>query len=268
MRVFIEDEVTSTNDLLCFDALDEPQSEDKALVALAQTGGKGRRGRSFFSPEGSGLYLSILLHPKVPVKEATKITTMMAVAAAVALEKNSSPKIDIKWVNDLYIKGRKVGGILTACSPSIEDGIPSFVVCGIGINIYRPEGGFPEDIVNRAGYVFEKDDTGSKAEQRLAEYESGSFYSTSDLCSFNDLRLRIAGCIIEEFVCLYRQMKDNPHLEEYRKRSFLIGREVMIVGEDTPCVTVLGVEDDLRLRVRYKDGREECLDSGEVSLIV
>lgn len=268
MRVTIEDEVTSTNDLLYFSALKEERKEDEALISLAQTGGKGRRGRSFFSPKGSGLYLSLLLHPKATVAEATKITTIMAVAASRALEKHDSPKVMIKWVNDLYVRDRKVGGILTTCSPSIEEGIPSFVVCGIGINIYEPAGGFPEEIASRAGSVFEGNALSKNNPENVFEFEKGAKCEHSELGSFKDLRLEIAKSIIDEFVSLYQRINDNPHLEEYRERSFLIGREVTILGDETPKVRVLGVEDDLSLRVGYEDGREECLSAGEVSLVL
>lgn len=261
MQVLVQEAVTSTNELLYQDAKEGRLTQDMALLALNQTEGRGRRGRSFFSPEGTGLYLSLLLHPTVSIDKVTLITTMMAVAASRALESLGSPSIDLKWVNDLYIRKRKVGGILTVCSPEIEEGIPAFVVCGIGINIYCPEGGFPEDIEGLAGYVFDRN------AYEAGNIESDRAYEHKELAEHNDLRLSVAGRIIEEFVSLYQNKDWYEHIGEYRKRSFLIGQRVTVLPAKEQ-VTVLSVDDEFRLVVKFGDGHTEELDSGEVSLVL
>ena len=119
-----------------------------------QTQGRGRLGRSFFSPSDSGLYMSILLRPDMAAADAVKITTAAAVSVALAVEKVSDQKPDIKWVNDIYINGRKICGILTEASFSMESGGLDCAVLGIGVNTYEPEGGFPEAIRDIAGPIF------------------------------------------------------------------------------------------------------------------
>lgn len=247
MKVEFIDEIDSTNSELLKRALNNPEMEDEALVAYKQTMGKGRRGRSFFSPENTGIYISILLHPDCYVNEATLVTTTMAVAAARALEKNDSNEVYIKWVNDLYVEGKKVGGILTECSPEIADGKPKYLVVGIGINLFTPKDDFPDDIKDKAGSVYNK------------EFEK----NITDNKSF---RQKIAKLIIDEFLELYGGCPNNSHLDEYRERSFIIGKEVMIVDDD--IVTVLGIQDDFGLSVKYKNGIVRNLTAGEVSLLL
>lgn len=245
MQINFVDTIDSTNLYLYTNANEGKITEDTAIAASMQTLGKGRRGRTFFSPGQTGVYLSLLLHPDATVAQSTLITTMMASAAARALELNGSPEIQIKWVNDLYVKGKKVGGILTECSPNIIDGRPEFVVVGIGVNLLPPEGGFPEDIKQRAGFVFEKSIS-------LDEKET--------------LRKKIAGDIVDCFMEYYRNFPSREHFEDYKKRLFIIGLDVMIV--DGPKVKVAGIDEDFRLIVRFPDGSIENLDAGEVSLII
>ncbi len=231
--------IDSTNSCLYSRGL-SGESDDCALLSFEQTNGRGRSGRNFFSPKDTGLYLSLLLHPKAPVSECTKLTTMMAVAVALSLEELKSPSISIKWVNDLYIGSRKVAGILTECSPQIVNGIPSFVVCGVGVNVYAPDGGFPQDIENRAGYVFDRTD--------------------------EDIRRKLASKIIENFEELYHNREQCDYFDEYEKRLFILGQTVNILNG--PKVKVLSLNRDYSLKVLFDDGHTEDLSSGEVSLIL
>ncbi|MCR4788789.1 MAG: biotin--[acetyl-CoA-carboxylase] ligase [Lachnospiraceae bacterium] len=238
--------IDSTNTYLFKKALSGEFREERAICADMQTAGKGRKGRSFFSPDRTGLYLSILLFPKCTVEEAKKITTLMAVASAKAIKEVIKKDVGIKWVNDLYLSGKKISGILTECSPDINDGIPSFVVTGIGINILKPEGGFPEDIADRAGALFEE--------------------APEDHGDITDIKRRLAERMIAVFKDYYAGFPDTDFTDEYRSLSVLTGKRVKIA--DGPEVTVCGIEDDLGLRVRYDDGTEEVLTAGEVSLII
>lgn len=245
MQIKYFDTIDSTNLYLYRNACEGKISEDVAVSSYEQTLGKGRRGRSFFSPGQTGIYLSLLLHPDASVAQSTLITTMMACAGAKALEQNGSPSIDIKWVNDLYIDNKKVGGILTECSPNIVDGKPSFVVVGIGINILNPQGGFPDDLSNKAGAVFNEN-------MPMAQGKA--------------LREKIIKDIVENFGNYYKDFPNKHHLEEYRNRSFIIGREVLIV--DGPVVTVTGIDEEFRLIVQNSHGEIQKLEAGEVSLII
>ena len=238
--------IDSTNTYLYEKALRGEFKTERAICAYMQLKGKGRRGRSFYSPDDTGLYLSLLLFPKCTVKEAEKITTMMAVSAAKAAGALSGEDVRIKWVNDLYLNGKKISGILTECSPDIADGRPSFVVTGIGINILMPEGGFPEDIRDKAGPLL----------QRIPEgYDS-----------VTDFKRKLAARIIDEFEKIYADFPASDFIDEYRNLGMLDGTTVRIL--DGPSVTVMGIEDDFGLKVRHEDGSIEILRAGEISLVL
>ena len=136
--------VTSTNDIVKELAKDG-NDEGYVLIADSQTQGKGRLSRSFYSPDNSGIYMSILLRPKLQAKDFPLITTCCAVAVAKAIEKVCKIDAKIKWVNDIYISGKKVCGIL------VESGISndsSFAVVGIGVNVSVPKDNFPDVDLN------------------------------------------------------------------------------------------------------------------------
>lgn len=246
MNIEFVEEITSTNTVLLERAKEQKNKEEQVLVAFCQTAGKGRKGRSFYSPSETGLYMSILLYPKYPVSEVLKLTPLMAVAAAKALEDFKGEPIDIKWVNDLYRNGRKISGILTECSPKIENGIPEYVVIGTGINLFTPEGGFPEDIRDRAGSLFDENDISVKKEDR------------------NAIKRKLAIDIIGSFEKYYEGFPTVNYLEDYRKRLFIVGKEVLV--SDGRKGTVLGVDDNFGLKIRFVDGGEDILNAGEVSL--
>jgi len=129
--------------------------EGRCVIANSQTMGKGRLGRVFYSPADTGVYLSLLLRPgQCSAEQASKLTTMAAVAACEAIEDVSDEKASIKWVNDIYMNDRKVSGILTEASFDLESGYLEYAALGIGINIYPPKTGFPEEIKDIAGAVF------------------------------------------------------------------------------------------------------------------
>lgn len=247
MKIEFVDEVTSTNDVLIAKG-HAGLCEDTVLVAFRQTGGKGRNGRSFFSPAKSGLYMSFLLHPKVQMQEAFLLTPLVAVAAAKAVEEYANQQIDIKWVNDLYKNGKKISGILTECSSNIINGEPEFLVAGIGFNLFEPEGGFPNDIKDKAGSIF-ADDIDSLTNEALTSIKKGLAYS-----------------MVEQFEKYYEDFPYVTFLSEYRKRSFIVGKEVQILGG--PKVKAIGIADDFGLIVEHLDGLKETLKAGEVSLVI
>jgi len=152
LSVEVFDTVTSTNTLVRQRAA-EGEREGLAVIASAQTEGRGRKGRSFFSPDGTGIYMSLLLRPQVAPDMALRVTTIAAVSVCQAIERLTDRKSGIKWVNDVYMDNRKVCGILTETALSAAGGRLDYVVLGIGVNALEPPGGFPEDIVNIAGSV-------------------------------------------------------------------------------------------------------------------
>ena len=143
------DRCVSTNDEAYL--LAENGAENGTTVtAREQTGGKGTNGRSFFSPGKTGIYMSVILR-NVKKERLLDVTPMAAVAVSRVLDKNFGVETRIKWVNDVYLDGKKVCGILTKAQS--KDGETDFIVVGIGINLFAPEGGFPEEIRNTSGFV-------------------------------------------------------------------------------------------------------------------
>lgn len=245
--------VSSTNTVLK-QYVSEGQKEDMILLAEEQSGGRGRRGRAFFSPEGSGLYMSLLLHPEMTPEEATMLTTVAAAAVAQAVERVSGVDVGIKWVNDVWVRKKKICGILTEGSVSMEDGHLEYAIVGIGINVYEPVGGFPEEIKEVAGAVFPND------------------------VSRENLRNRIASGVLAQFLEYYHKLPERVYLEEYRKRSVVIGRQVKIIqpegakpsemvrGASREHGLAAGIDDQCHLLVRYDDGTTESLSNGEISI--
>ena len=237
IRVY--DVVDSTN-IRVEELAKEGAAEGTCVVSFKQLQGQGRSGRSFFSPEGGNLYMSLLLRPK---NEAAceHITVAAAVASAAAIEKYFDIHCGIKWVNDVFVNGKKTCGILTEASIDLESGGLDWAVMGIGFNVYEPEGGFPEEIRNIAGAV-----TGKR---------------------IRDLRSRMAASFLRHYYDIVetRQLKGYP--DEYIKRSFVIGKRVNVLrsGASRPA-KALSIDEECRLLVKYEDGTQEALSSGEVSI--
>ena len=156
IKIETVDLIDSTNDELKRRA-EQGESEMYLLVAERQTKGKGTKGRSFFSPGGTGIYMSLLLRPAYTPQECTLLTTMAAVSCAVAIERVVGVKPQIKWVNDIYLDGKKVGGILTQAHLSKDCKAVEWAIVGIGINLSEPEGGFPADLTDIATAIGETD---------------------------------------------------------------------------------------------------------------
>ena len=146
LPITVVEETQSTNTALR--ALAEAGApEGTVYIAQSQTGGRGRMGRSFFSPAGTGLYLSLLLRPTTwePAR-AAQLTAAAAAAMCEAIREVTGKEPGIKWVNDLLLDGKKVCGILTEASFSMESGVLEYAVLGLGVNVYPPEGGFPKEL--------------------------------------------------------------------------------------------------------------------------
>ena len=243
LTVDVRHTVTSTNDLLKQLAIDgAPQGY--TLIAAEQTAGKGRLGRRFYSPDGSGVYISLLLRPKLRAEDSLFITTSAAVAVCRAIETVSGGRISpkIKWVNDIFVNSKKVCGILTEASVSFESGMLDHAIVGIGINITTPQGDFPEEIKGVATSLF------GQIEQ-------------------DNIRNRLTAEVLRELVGLIDDPSAADHLEEYKKRQMLIDRDVTVIKNDEKRpARALGIDERARLLVRYEDGSVEKLISGEVSV--
>lgn len=317
-NIEVYDEVDSTNNVAAKYA-DANYGKPAVIVAKSQTAGRGRRGRNYYSPKDTGIYISFVMYPNSDFTRATEITCKTACAVCRAIEdvlddkesetskkhngigtknretsnryngigyknsgidnkntdidnKDSSEgktidktqgqniDIKIKWVNDIFVNDRKVAGILTEGITSMEDGALSHVIVGIGINVFEPTDGFPKEIKKTAGALLkssEDKDILNKLTSaliiRMAECQQCSDENETDKKG--------------DFVA------DSEFLDEYRRRSILIGNYVKIMrpgqsltkGNEYAYVT--GISDKYHLMVKYEDGREEELSTGEVSVV-
>lgn len=232
------------------DKLDSTNTRAKALaatgaphgylvVAESQSGGRGRFGRPFFSPEHSGVYITYILRPDLPAERAVMITSMAAVAVARAIEALADVDIQIKWVNDLYVRKRKLCGILCEASMDFESGQLEYAVLGIGINVCAMR--FPDDLASIATSI---------------ENECGTAVSRS----------RLIAEISNQLEALWPQLETGEFMAESRARSNVIGRDVTVLrgGESFPA-HVLDIDDMGRLVIRTEDGVSR-VGSGEISL--
>ena len=241
-------------EVICLDRVDSTNDECKrramtgapdglVITAGEQTRGKGRRGRSFQSPAGQGLYLSALLRPQVPLAQVSQLTAWSAVAVCRAVEAASGLTPGIKWTNDVILGGRKLCGILTELGLEGETGSLDYVVVGIGVNIDQREADFGPEL--------------SPIATSLA------------LEGAPVRRAALARAILGELDRMYRAFPDGreDYLAEYRRRCLTVGREVRLIrprGETEAFA--LGVDDDFALRVRLSDGGEARVEAGEVSV--
>ena len=153
LQIEVVDRLPGTNAALRSRA-DAGAREGLVLIAQAQSAGRGRGGHSFYSPPG-GLYMSILLRPEIGARQAVGLTAMAAVAAARAAERLCGVPITIKWVNDLWKNGKKVCGILTEAALDLESGMLDYAVLGLGFNVAAPADGWPEDLRDVAGALYD-----------------------------------------------------------------------------------------------------------------
>ena len=214
-----------------------------ALIAGAQTGGRGRMGRSFQSPEGAGVYLSMLLRPDCAPGELMHLTCAVAQAMCPALEKVSGIRPGIKWTNDLVYGKRKLGGILTELGFSSQGRVDHCII-GIGINCLQQEGDLPESIRDFAGSLsMVSGKTVSPAHTAAAMLEA--------LWKMDDVLL-----------------KEKAHiLRAYRENCVTLGQEISLLRSDmVRHGKALDITDDGALIVEFSDGHTETVNSGEVSI--
>lgn len=234
--------VTSTN-TIAKEMAAAGAGEGTVVIASEQTEGRGRMGRTFYSPVSTGIYMSIILRPKLSLEDSLLITTGAAVAAAGAIETVSGREAKIKWVNDIFLENKKVCGILTEASLNIEGGGLEYAVVGIGINVSTKD--FPGELQSIAGSVFSD--------------KPGDIPVTSMLTA--EILNNLSECM--------RTLSDKKYLEEYRRRSFLLGRKINVInGKNTLSARAVEIDDKARLVVEYEDHTREALSCGEVSVRV
>ncbi len=245
-RLIFLDEVDSTNEFCKRKAL----HDGTFVVAATQNGGKGRLGRRFESKRG-GVFLSFCFSPKVSSERLSCITGMAAVAVTRAVFDVTGEQCSVKWVNDILLGGKKIGGIL--CETEFCGEMPK-VILGIGINCNNPERDFLWDEENKAGSILT---------------ETGKNVDVSWLVASLSKHLEILRRDLEKG-------NISPYVQEYRSMCTTLGRDVTLLwrggdseffqsGERTVGVA-MDISDTFELVVEYSDGTCEELHSGEVSV--
>lgn len=233
--------VTSTNTILK-EMAEQGAKEGTVIIAEEQTAGRGRTGKQFYSPKGTGIYISILLRPDIPAEESLFLTTSAAVATARAIEDVSDKRALIKWVNDIYLEDKKNCGILTEGAFNVETGKLDYAIVGIGINVCIPDGGFPDNIKDIATAIFDKQTD-----------------------SINKRSILIAN-LLDYFMEYYKDFKSKSYVKEYIERSMIIGKTITVIeGSKTSIAKAIDIDKNCRLKVQFEDGTTKWLSSGEVS---
>lgn len=240
-KIFVHKTIDSTNMEVKRKAL-EGAEHGTAVLAEEQTCGRGRRGRNFYSPAGTGIYMSVLFRPsREQSGDVVLITTAAAVAICRAIRSVLHEEPEIKWVNDVYLRGKKVCGILTEAVSDFESGQIDTVIVGIGINYRMPENGFPEEISEIAGAV----------------------------CTETDKvpRNTLVAAVLNELYGLYEGLAERTYMEDYRKWSNVIGREVRFSSNnDWIEAKALDIDENGGLVVALENGERQVLRTGEITL--
>lgn len=241
-RLYILNSVDSTNNY-AKELARNGEPGGTVVISDMQTAGKGRMGRSFCSPPKSNIYMSIILRPEIDIESSQLITSCVAAAAASAIDTICGTDTQIKWVNDLFLNGKKICGILTEASVSFESGTLDFAVVGIGINIRSVANVFPKELLKTATSI--QDET-----EKLFD------------------RSEIIAEVITSVEKYLNELPDRKFLEEYKKRSFIIGKRVIVTkaGEEREAIAA-GISENAGLEVIYDDGQKEALNSGEARIL-
>ena len=239
MQVFSE--IGSTN-TAAKKMASERVANGTVIIADKQTEGRGRMGRSFESPSGTGIYMSLVLYPKFGLECAPLITSAAACAVAEAIDEVCGCDVSIKWVNDLYLNGRKICGILTEASLGLEMKSLDHAVIGIGVNVRSVRNVFGEELGNIATSI--EDETGVKADRNV-------------LC----------GAMLNKLEHYLGMVESREFLNEYRRRELLTGNTITAnVGGNTLTGMAMGIDDNANLIIKLPDGKLKKLGSGEASL--
>lgn len=241
-RIQFFDTITSTNDVLKQMAL-KGAPEGTVLVADSQSGGRGRLGRTFLSPSGVGIYLSVLLRPACMPGELMHLTCASALAACDAIEQAAGFRPGVKWTNDIVYQKRKLAGILTELGMN-QDGSTAYAIIGIGINCTQQPEDFPKELQEIAGSL-----------KMFSEREID--------------RTLVAAKMIEAFYEMNRGIleKKSQMISDYRKACITLGQEISVVRNGiNRHGKALDVDEDGALLVAYEDGSTETVNSGEVSV--
>ena len=235
-KIILFDEVTSTN--LVAKEIAPHEKEGTVVIAKRQLNGRGRMGRTFSSNSENGLYMSIILKPHSAI-ESTNITVLCATAVYEAILEVCGKESHIKWVNDIFLNNKKICGILTEGAIDMETSTLDYAVCGIGINLSLPKGGFDETLKDIAGSIYEKEIP----------------------CGY---KAKLCAAIINKFFKYYNRINEKEYMKTYREKSNIIGEEVSVIfGKEIIEGTAIDIDENAKLVVKTKDGDIFRFSSGE-----
>ncbi|MPM26211.1 Bifunctional ligase/repressor BirA [bioreactor metagenome] len=217
-------------------------SHGTVVLSEEQTSGRGRMGRSFYSPSSSGIYMSIILKPNLNLSSSVLVTTAAAVGVLKALDKFTDEKSQIKWVNDIYINGKKVCGILTEAVTDFESGTVESLIVGIVLNVKTKMEDFPDELKDKAGSLL---------------------LNQND----NSIRSQLAAEIINNILSISENLENKEFLKIYKNRSLILGKQIIYTKNnkvEEACAH--DIDEFGRLVILKNDGKIEHLSSGEVSI--
>ena len=232
-KIKVFDSLNSTNEWL---ASHPSEEEGTVILADGQTGGKGRNGRSFYSPRGSGIYLSLLLKPAGDIQSILHYTALCAVSICEAIEEVYGLCPSIKWLNDIHYHEKKLGGIL--CEGKLQGNQFESLILGMGINVHSFI--LPDDIVSTAA-------------------------SIEDFIPAKKPRNELITRFLQHFYSYYHDQR--PFIQPYKDRLAYVNRKIWICSSHKKeLATLLGVDESFRLIVQKEDGAIDVLSSGEISI--
>jgi len=236
-NVIILEETDSTNNV-CKSLASRGAEEKTVVIAKKQTQGRGRMGRSFISSSENGLYMTLLLRPRVKITECIDMTVIAAVAVSEAIENITNKKCSVKWVNDVYLGDKKVAGILTEASCDFSTLYLDYAIVGIGVNVAEPEGGFDASIKDIACALYENEAPCGVKNQLCAE-------------------------IVNRCFSYYTNMDDKCYMEKYRAYSNIIGKSVEVYrGNEVISGVCVDIDDSANLVVE-SEGKIIRFNSGD-----
>ncbi len=213
------------------------------VIAGHQSQGRGRMGRFFHSPQDRGIYMSVLLRPACPPAQLMHLTCAVGVSMCDAIESVSGFRPQIKWINDLVAKGKKLGGILTELSISPKTSLVDYAIVGIGINCFQKSEDFPAELQNIA-------------------------ISLQSATEKPPSLPRLAGAMVSALWEMDKNLLSQKKalMDRYRKDCETLGKEVVLLRNEQKCYgTALDIDNDGQLLVRFQNGQAQWVNSGEVS---
>ena len=237
-KIYIYDKESSSN-LIAKELCIKGEKEGSVVIVKSQTHGRGRMGRGFLSSSENGLYMSIILRPKIPAEECVNITVLGAVAVLEAIEELTDKRASIKWVNDIYINDKKCCGILTESALDMEKGTLKYAIIGIGVNLCPPSGGFDKEIEKIACGIYESQ------------------------CP-RGFKAKLCAKIINNLFKYYTSPENKVYMKPYKEKSCIIGNEVDVyVGNECISGVAIDIDNSARLIVKDANDKIHTFNSGE-----